>query len=34
MKEPHTADSINRKVKGETHGLVMYTAPGPATKEL
>lgn len=32
MKEPHTADSMNHKVKGETQGLVNYTAPGPATE--
>lgn len=32
MKDPHAADFINRKAKGETQGLVNYTAPGPATK--
>lgn len=28
------ADYINRKVKGEAHGLVNDTALGPATKQL
>lgn len=32
--ELHTANYISCQVKGEAHGLVIFTALGPATEQL